>query len=90
MGKQFTIKEQSSAYDEYHLRLLKNHLRLTLQQMIAVREEELDQSDHNPTIEQQYLGYRMGLEDLYYGLYDEELPEINAPTVIDWSNPSVF
>jgi hypothetical protein len=33
-------------------------------------------------MQQQYLGYRMALEDLYFGLYEEDLPEPQrTPTV---------
>lgn len=89
MGKQATIKQQATAYNEYHILLLKKHIREVLQLSLVTRENELAQSDHNEAIEQQYLGYRMALEDIYYALYEEELPEPTYKTEIDFGTVDV-
>ena len=86
-----TKTEQQDAYTEYVLMGAKRTLRTKIQAMLAAREEELEQAGKNagPAMEFGYLGYRMALEDLYYRLYDENLPEVKSKTTIDWSSVDV-
>ncbi len=83
-------KQQKSAFEDYNLLLLKKHIRETLQTMIETRENELLLSDNNEQLNQQYLGYRMALEDLYYGLYDQVLPEPVYKPVTVYESEDVF
>lgn len=90
MGNQ-KLLEQGDAYTAYVLLGSKKKIREMMQLAIATREEEIQQAGNSvgEVMSYSYLGYRMGLEDLYYGLYDEELPEVKQKSTIDWEKVNV-
>lgn len=83
--------EQGDAYTSYVLLGSKKHIREMMQLAITTREEELVQAGNNvgDVMRYSYLGYRMALEDLYYGMYNEELPEVKHRSTIEWEKVSV-
>lgn len=86
MGKiqQPSVDEQRDAYIEYNKLALKRTLRVMFQKMIDVREEELAQAGDNAgdAMNFGYIGYRMALEDVYFELYGENIPEVkNASNI---------
>lgn len=86
-----TLIEQTDAFTAYSLLGSKKYMQKTLQDAIARREEELQQAGNNAgeVMQYSYVGYRMALEDLYFNLYGEELPEVQFESTIDWDNLDV-
>lgn len=78
--------EQRDAYLEYVALAMKRTLRTMFQEMIDVREEELEQAGENAgeVMRFGYVGYRMALEDVYFKLYGENIPEVNNKSRIDF------
>jgi len=94
MGKTLvkpSFQEQRDAYLDYVLMASKRTIRKKMQHMIDVREEELLQAGENAgdAMKFGYIGYRMALEDLYFDLYGENIPEVKNKTTIDWINVDV-
>lgn len=84
--------EQLDAYTSYSLLGVKKYIREKIHEALEVREEELGQAGENAgdVMKLSYLGYRMGLEDLYYGLFNEDLPEpVSTLSTVDWSDLDV-
>jgi hypothetical protein len=86
-----TLVEQKDAFLRYSLLNVKKHIKEQCQYAIDVREEELQQAGDNAgeVMKLSYLGYRMGIEDVYYGLFGENLPGPEFHSTIDWDNLDV-
>lgn len=91
MGNQTATKEQTDAYTAYTLLGAKKFIKERCQLAIQVREEELEQAGDNvgQVMKLSYLGYRMAIEDIYYGLYGEKLPEPAFTSSVVWDKLDV-
>lgn len=74
MQKSYTIKDEDmkQLVVDKSLQTVKEKLEDEIASMIEGRTSEVDYSD-NPSMHQQYKGYVMALEDLYYRLYGNQI-----------------
>ena len=91
MGNIATLEERTDAFTAYSLLGAKSYIKAQCQKALEVREEELQQAGENAggVMRLSYVAYRMAIEDLYYGLFDENLPEPKFKSSIDWDNLDV-
>ena len=91
MGNIASLEERTDAFTAYSLLSSKKFIKEQCQKAVAVREEELQQAGENAgdVMKLSYVAYRMAIEDLYYGLFNENLPEPKFVSSIDWDNLNV-